>query len=140
MAKYREDLVDAICKMVENGVSVSNACASVGISRATYHRWKETNETFLVRIEEAKGKLIRVMEEGMLRDTAEDWRARAWWLERRLPHIYGKREHRTIEKTTSGEVRVIFELPPEGIPKPTEDEEKPEAEDRPEVDLPKEGS
>lgn len=54
MAKYSKKLVDTITELLENDMSVSEVCNSVGINRKTFYEWKNTKPEFAQAIEEAR--------------------------------------------------------------------------------------
>lgn len=54
MAKYSKEVVERIVELVKSDTyTIAEICLQVGISQATFHRWKEEHEEFGLAIEEA---------------------------------------------------------------------------------------
>jgi hypothetical protein len=73
--------------MLAQGMSISEACEQVGVSRSTYYRHLSANLEFRHQVEYAQHSvksecLTKVM-------SANDWRAVAWYLEKRYPDEWG---------------------------------------------------
>lgn len=94
-----------IATMIGVGVPIRGACAKAGISHQTHYNWMSAGER-----DDAEGKdtpqarhYRRVQVEtanvadGSIQTVraSEDWRAHAWWLERRLPNEFGERKQIT---------------------------------------------
>ena len=45
--KYKPEYCDLLLEMVNEGASFTEFCAKVGISRQTFHNWKDANEDFM---------------------------------------------------------------------------------------------
>jgi hypothetical protein len=72
-------------------LSIRTACASSGIGETTYSRWVSEDLGFANACARARASGI-VSHARILKDAAEkDWRASAWWLERRSPEQFGPR-------------------------------------------------
>lgn len=117
-----DDVIDAYLKAISKGLSDTDSAAVAGISRHTVTYWKarievanpnhnpETGELeyaddesnppipvlfdFFTRVEKAKaeGKMVRLghIEAAM----STRWTAAAWWLERKYPDEFGRRDRR----------------------------------------------
>ncbi|MEI8060779.1 MAG: transposase [Candidatus Berkelbacteria bacterium] len=81
--KYNETITKQILEYLKNGLTAKDACFAVGISEETFYTWKKEKPEFseLIERELATFKLtcIRAIND------AKDWKAHAWWLERRYP-------------------------------------------------------
>lgn len=54
MAKYSKKVVERIVELVKSDTyTIAEICQQVGISQATFHRWKDEHEEFGLAIEEA---------------------------------------------------------------------------------------
>lgn len=103
--RIRQEL---IVERVRAGVYPETAAVSTGISRATFYRWKAEGEDRVVdgklrrakpRMRDFRDALTRAEAEGELRHVAlvakaaeDDWRASAWYLERRSPDRWRRRD------------------------------------------------
>ena len=78
--------------LLSRGVSVVEACHTLGVSRATYYRHLKAYPDFEHQVERAKMmvsiELFRIIKE------AKDWRASMWLLEKRYPRDWGPLKHR----------------------------------------------
>lgn len=100
-----KDLVDSIAEVVRAGAFYEEAALTVGIGRSTLYKWREEGEA---DIEHGKATLAAYFVDALTRASAEaeqaaaqailsarytDWRAAAWYLERRNPGRWGRRDH-----------------------------------------------
>lgn len=96
----------ALIRNLENGLSLKHAALAAGLDESTLHRWLASEtpphdmdaETF----DKFREDITRARSAGaatLLADIAanDDWRAKAWILERRMPDLFGKVER--IEHT-----------------------------------------
>ena len=111
---HNEQLVEALCDSIATGMYVNLACQSVGISTSALSEWKKKGQQGIhpydkvwqrIQIAEAKAierrikRIEKAGEEG-------NWTADAWYLERRYPHLFGKRDTVAIENQDNPKVRL----------------------------------
>lgn len=94
--KYTRAIGEQICKLVGAGVSVEAAAQSQGVGKRTVYDWRERGEAgerpyadFALELEKAQGDIESMMTMNVTAKAKKDWRAGAWWLERRRPEVYG---------------------------------------------------
>ena len=106
ISKLTEDLIEKICDVVREGSSFETASQYAGVARSTFNLWMRNgrNGTGATRLER---KLIAGLDQALAESkvdgirrirAAKDWRADAWWLERRFQDEFGP--------TTRGELKV----------------------------------
>lgn len=99
--KLTPQLQSRICRLIADGNYVEAACGAVGITKQTYYTWLKVGEDaksgkyhdFLdaIKIAEQEAEAQYV---GIINKAANDgtWQAAAWWLERRQPDRWGRKE------------------------------------------------
>lgn len=111
---HNEELVQALCDSISSGMYVNLACQSVGISTSALSEWKKKGQQGIhpydkvwqrIQIAEAKAierRIKRIEQAG----ENGSWQADAWYLERRYPHLFGKRDTVAIENQDNPKVRL----------------------------------
>lgn len=97
-SKYTPEIVKELVNAISIGGTDKDAYTLAGISYETFYRWMEDRE-FCEQITRARtqGKLLRI---GRIKKHGDkDWRADAWYLERRYPEEYA--QHLIIKATPS---------------------------------------
>jgi transposase len=98
--KLNKELQEMICNLIKRGVYIEVACEGVGIGKSTFYHWLQRGEKeksgiyvdFLDAIKKAEAE-AHVMYLDIIRKAAPDcWQAAAWYLERKYPHMWGRRE------------------------------------------------
>ncbi len=57
MAKYNQEIVRAICELIENdSFTIEEICKQVNINKTTYYDWLNTNDNFSNAIKNAQAK------------------------------------------------------------------------------------
>ena len=100
--KITYDLIEAICENVALGFSYDQAALNNGISASKFFRWMVKGKEpaaekiyvdFVKAIEEAsdfsEAEALQLVRSAAKVD--RNWKASAWFLERRFPEKYGKR-------------------------------------------------
>lgn len=90
-AKVREPIIDKIVENIRLGAPFVVACNVAGISRATFRDWRIADPTIDERLKAAQGDFETTHLRNIRNHSAEDWKASAWVLERRVPHRYAKK-------------------------------------------------
>ena len=129
--KLTEDLIDELSRLIGEGNYIITACQSVHISDQTYRNWRTRGKDATsglykqfydaMQVAEAKGEVKYV---GVIRDAANTgtWQAAAWFLERKYPDRWGRRQFTDItsggkpihkldvSKLTDGELETLEKL------------------------------
>lgn len=113
--KRSPDREQAVLNSLRLGNTRAAAASFAGVGRATFYRWLE-DETFRDAIEtaeaEAESRFLSQVAKAAVDGT---WTAAAWWLERRRPEAYARRD-RTESKVEltgkdGGPIRTLSDLP-----------------------------
>lgn len=89
---YNADIHKEICDNVQIGMSYEDSATLVGISEPTLYDWIKKYPKFSKDIKEAKTKCKRSMVTIVRQAARKTWTAAAWWLERRYPKEFAKRQ------------------------------------------------
>ncbi len=96
------ELIAEICNYIAAGFSYSAAAKLAGIAESTFFRWRAMGQldgvediykVFYIEVEEAsafsEAEALQLVRSSAIKD--RNWRAAAWFLERRLPEKYQRR-------------------------------------------------
>lgn len=96
-AKFTPERAERVLEAIGAGATRRAAAGHAGIDHATLYRWLERNATFATalraREDEVEVRCVATIQTAM----RDDWRAAAWWLERRRADEYGRREKIDVE-------------------------------------------
>jgi len=98
--KLTPELQQQICDLLAMGNYADDVCDIVGIGETTFYRWlqegeagKEPYREFRESIKKAQAQAVARAVAGIQRAGLDgSWQALAWFLERRYPDKWGKRE------------------------------------------------
>ncbi len=114
--KLNKELTDEIVKRIRAGNYIKVACQAVGISQTSYFDWINKGEQGIEPYAEFLGAIKKAESEAHVHFVAiiaaqasSQWQAAAWWLERKYPGQWGKREKIEIsqEQVSSKEIETI---------------------------------
>lgn len=92
MSKKRNPIiVEKLLNGFRMGLNDKDACTIAGISQVTLISWKKDID-FLEKIEKAKTENKAGLIQLILKAAKKNWTAAAWFLERKYPEEFGKRE------------------------------------------------
>ena len=90
-SKATEALIETLLVALRTGCTREAACDHAGIVRTTLYRWVESKPGLRARVEKAEADAeVRFTAQVARAAGDDDWRAAAWWLERRRPKSYGR--------------------------------------------------
>ena len=103
--------------MIPDLTRLNVALRAVGLGELKLYRWLRNYESFGSAIKKAEASCEVRMVRAIAKLSLKDWRAAAWWLERRHPESWGKRVALTgsvqLEASTVASVdqqRVVDEI------------------------------
>jgi hypothetical protein len=114
--KLTKELTDEIVKRIRAGNYIKVACQAVGISQTAYFDWINKGEQGIEPYAEFLGAVKKAESEAHVNFVAiiasqapTQWQAAAWWLERKFPGQWAKKEKIEIqqEPISSKEVEAI---------------------------------
>ena len=76
---------------MRKGATRTTAAAAAGVDRVTVWRWTQDDPAFAAEVEGADADAEIAMTNVLNEAARREWRAAAWWLERRRPESYGRR-------------------------------------------------
>jgi hypothetical protein len=121
--KMKEDIVKSILESIEVGMSITDACELAGVNRGSFYVWKnkEGEASKLLRGAELKAKKRNI---GLVNKAAveRDWRAAAWWLERKYPEEYSLKDRRVEKGTGEEKIDELVEAIEKGAVRTKEDD------------------
>ena len=92
VAERRQRCLDAL----RTGNSRRASCAAAGISEDTFALTCRRDPEFLDQVLEAEGEAERLVTAQVLKAMPDTWTAAAWWLERRRPDDYARKETQQV--------------------------------------------
>lgn len=103
--KLTPEIQDRICEALRAGNTRRDSAAHAGVSHSAFAKWIQLGKqkgaravyfAFADACEKAESQAI-VRNVAIIQKAAEtSWQAAAWWLERRRPNDYAKREKRDV--------------------------------------------
>jgi len=104
--KITQDLIDSICEQIMHGASFDSAASMNGISSSTFFRWRQEGlrpeseqiyrdfvEAVQFASEFSEAEALQLIKSAAKID--RNWKATAWFLERRFPEKYAKQQNAT---------------------------------------------
>lgn len=104
--KLTEELIEQAVKLIEAGNYQKHVAQALGVSEETWYRWMREGEQrksalkrkFYEEIKKAEARAV-ARNVALIQKAAQDgnWQAAAWWLERKYPDEWGRKERNRIE-------------------------------------------
>jgi hypothetical protein len=105
---YTHAIGERLCKLVAAGVPIGTACRMEGVGKQTLYDWRAAGKAarapyaqFVRELDAALAKVEAGITIQLVAATKRDWRAAAWWLERRKPARYKLQQQIRIEKAAA---------------------------------------
>ena len=117
--KLTPEVQAIIVEAIEKGNDKTVAARLAGIGESTFYAWMERGEQaksgVFLEFREAVKKAEAEAEQhfvGVIKAASADtWTAAAWWLERKYPERWGRKERQQIEHEGGVTIRVVYEDP-----------------------------
>lgn len=117
-SKLTKQLIKNAADLVKLGNYTETACAYLGIGKTSWYRWLQEGEQAksglkrefweAIRQAEAQAEIRNI---GKIQTAAnDDWKASAWYLERKFPDRWGRKEHIDANLNHSGELNKKVDL------------------------------
>ena len=106
--KLTDSAQKTICDFIRRGNRQEAAAGAAGIDRVTFWRWMKKGEeansgifrNFCNAVKKAEEEAETLYVERIATAAAQgNWTAAAWWLERKMPEAWGKRDKLHLEQT-----------------------------------------
>ena len=91
-SKRTDARVAALCRLLAGGATRRAASAGAGINSDTFYDWLERDPTFSDAVQKAEADAELMFTSIVAAAASDSWQAAAWWLERRRPDDYGRRD------------------------------------------------
>lgn len=109
--KLTPELTTKICDMLEKGMPIKLTCGAVGINDASFYGWMQKGEKgnkeyveFFSRVNQSKAKAVEKYLDRLDNYAANgSVYATTWFLERRCPEEFGRRENLNIKSKNENE-------------------------------------
>jgi hypothetical protein len=90
--KRRPDIVEQFLKLVRAGNYQRDAARGCGLGESTVMEWKRENPEFADACKKAEAEAIAWHVANIQKAAKHSWQASAWYLERKCPYHWGKRD------------------------------------------------
>jgi hypothetical protein len=111
--KLTPELQEEVVKRIRAGNYIQVACEAVGISHTTYFNWIKKGEEgkrpyveFLEAVKKAESEAQVNYVATVASHARDQWQAAAWWLERRFPDKWGRKDRLDIKGEITAEKKV----------------------------------
>lgn len=114
-SKFTPEVALSILNFVRSGNSQDAASQASGINPATYYNWQKKASAgdkryvkFFEDVKQAKAE-AEVRNVMIISDAAEkSWQAAAWWLERRNPDVWARRDEYRRESEKPTHINIVI--------------------------------
>jgi hypothetical protein len=105
--QQKADIKALIVKSLKTGCSRRDAYGYAGIDQNTFHHWMDADREFKESIEKAECEAA-VHYTSIIISAADkkNWQAAAWWLERKRPDDFGRKDRTVIAGDASHPLKV----------------------------------
>jgi len=105
--KKTDPRIEPLLTALRAGNTRRAAARYAGIHSTQFYRWLE-GTAFRAQVERAEADAeVRMLTKVAQAANGGDWKAAAWWLERRLPADYGRRERIELQSELLSEIEKL---------------------------------
>ena len=113
--KLNEQLITQACEHIRNGVPQKYVAQYLGISEHTWYEWLKHGEEqkkgiysqFKQSVKKAQAEAIAKNVQLIQKAAITNWQAAAWWLERRYPKEFGRKDR--MDMSSNDGIRIIID-------------------------------
>ena len=97
--KFTADNVQRFLTVLASGTTIKTAAETIQVAEKTIRDWRTKSEEFNDLVDKALGdKKVQLLKDiESIGEKREDWRAKAWILERSFPDEYGNKQQMEIK-------------------------------------------
>ena len=107
-SKLTPELTEKIVSLLAEGNYVETVCNYVGLSKETFYRWLKTNPEFSNAIKQALAKAeVEALRKLKKTPDKHAWANIAWFLERRFPDKWGKKDHLNLSGDVGVKITIV---------------------------------
>ena len=115
--KLNSRVQNTIVKCLKDGNTRNDSALYAGISHTTFYNWLERGRqgeepflAFLEAVEKAEAQAV-VSKVAIIKEAAEEtWQAAAWWLERKRPDDWGRRQRMDIGTSQEQPMKITVQI------------------------------
>ena len=115
--KYCPEIIEKLCKHLRQGSSIKSACAAVGISRETFHKWKKEKSDFSDKAAKAMAIPDRKVENAMYKSARgysyTETEYKAVQVKEKIKHIPIKKTRKIIQASVGAQKFILINRNPE---------------------------
>ena len=110
-SRINDSLIEQFCSILRSTHDVKMAIQKTGIGRESFYRWKrrvnkgtgtKLERRFVREVRIAEADIKMFYEVKLSEHFDKNWRALAWWLERKYWQEYGRRKPLPLPRSTLG--------------------------------------
>ena len=107
-SRKNDPRIEQLLTALRAGNTRRAAARYAGIHSTQFYRWLEGDAAFRTQVERAEAEAeVRMLTRVAQAANGGDWKAAAWWLERRLPADYGRRERIELQSELLSEIEKL---------------------------------
>lgn len=106
----RELQTQVILNHVKSGLTVKDACALAGVGQRTFYTWRRERPAISAALKKAETEAKSFHIRNIREHSCQDWKASAWYLERKYPNEWGKRMV-VVEPPKEAESGILVRVP-----------------------------